>query len=202
MADAPKIKGTPGLKWSHKGGKWLARWRARSDIVSRGYPTRSAVIWTGTSPTLIEATSIKDHCERLQREMLSWSKYGDHPAYRLGYVYFVTDETAIKIGYSLDVNGRLVGLQAVHHAKLRIISYFVGIKCDEKALHQHFKDLRLRGEWFQKSVKIDNMIALLESARGLLHSRCATIRDAINGKFPEIQAARVAGESDWRKSPR
>lgn len=114
-----------------------------------------------------------------------------------GEVYFITDETAIKIGFSTDPRSRLAALQGSQHAALRLIAAFPGGPQDERALHEHFAHLCIRGEWFQFHQEITDFVASLKGARRALRTRQATIADVIGGNFPglivldRLSAARV-----------
>ncbi len=68
----PKVEDAPGLTWRIRGGLWEARWRARADLVQRGYPHKNARLWAGEAPSDIEAAWISDRCKSLQAEMLAW----------------------------------------------------------------------------------------------------------------------------------
>lgn len=173
----PKAMRMRGLKWRMRGGKWEGRWRARADLVRLGYPTKSVVLWSGLQPSDAEIIALREQCERLQRQMLEWSRNPIGMSQKLGYIYFITDDVAVKIGYSVDVPRRLIELQQPHYLTLRVIAQFVGTPADESALHERFKDLVIQREWFKMSPRIEEMIARLEASRGLLHSRAATIRD-------------------------
>ena len=72
----PKIENTPGLTWRLFPGGWEARWRARADLVKRGYTPKSASIWTGWEPNEIQKAFITDRCNALQSEMLVWGRGG------------------------------------------------------------------------------------------------------------------------------
>lgn len=63
-------------------------------------------------------------------------------------VYFVRTGGAIKIGFSAKVGRRLSGLQTGHHRKLSLIGYLPSTGNEELDLHEKFKHLHIRGEWF------------------------------------------------------
>jgi hypothetical protein len=66
---------TPGLVWrTQKDGMRVALWTARADIVKRGYTPASARLWTGIQSTPADDESIARECQRLQRDMLAWSR--------------------------------------------------------------------------------------------------------------------------------
>ena len=67
----------------------------------------------------------------------------------MGFVYFITDGTKIKIGYSKNVKSRIKQLNTGNSCKLYLLGYIQGDKELEKHLHRKFKCVNL--EWFQAS---------------------------------------------------
>lgn len=117
---------------------------------------------------------------------------------RGGFVYFITDGAAIKIGYSAWPEARRDALQGSHHLPLTIIDRFRGQLEDEAALHRHFYRLRIKGEWFRPSDEITAFIARLAEHRKILDKREVTIRDFVTGRIVEIMESRAAAEKDAR----
>jgi hypothetical protein len=105
-------------------------------------------------------------------------------------VYFVTDGSAIKIGFSVDATQRLPNLQTATPRDLRLIASFPGSEDDEASLHAHFCHLKIRGEWFTADEELLTFIADLERGRPLLQHRPAVITDAISGKLQELTRIR------------
>lgn len=72
---------------------------------------------------------------------------------RVGYVYGISDGSAIKIGWSAghptSYNGRLSQLQTASAAELQLVGAVVGTQLDERSLHRRFAEHRIRGEWFR-----------------------------------------------------
>ena len=74
------------------------------------------------------------------------------------YVYAISSEDNIKIGYTKNIEGRLSGLQVGNPIQLRLIGTLV---CSgeykareiENKLHVKFQRNRLSGEWFKISTK-------------------------------------------------
>lgn len=81
-----------------------------------------------------------------------------------GYVYFVQGGDAIKIGFSTNTAGRLVGLQTSNAEELELLGSVRGSQKDEAELHEMFCHLRLRGEWFRAEDELTDYIksALLD----------------------------------------
>ncbi len=63
------------------------------------------------------------------------------------YIYFISDETAIKIGKSNDPLKRLNQLQIGNPRDLKLLG--TSPLLDEYELHEKFKDKLIRGEWFK-----------------------------------------------------
>lgn len=72
----PKIADAPGLTWRARKNGWEARWRPRTDLVKRGYPSSPERLWIGHDPTEAQRAWISDRCRRLQNEMLVWARGG------------------------------------------------------------------------------------------------------------------------------
>lgn len=66
-------------------------------------------------------------------------------------LYFIRNETTgnVKIGISKDPEARLRSLQTGSDATLTIMDTFPGNKWCEASLHDEFKALHVRGEWFR-----------------------------------------------------
>jgi hypothetical protein len=72
----PHVENAPGITWRQKGEGWEAIWRARKDLVKRGFTPKNQSLWEGIQPTQMEADFISDECRRLQDEMLVFSRGG------------------------------------------------------------------------------------------------------------------------------
>lgn len=73
-------------------------------------------------------------------------------AAHVGRVYFIEAEGLglVKIGYSKSgVEGRLQSLQCASPVPLRILATVEGTLQCERALHGHYRNLRVQGEWFR-----------------------------------------------------
>lgn len=81
MSAPPKIDNAPGLKWRRINAGWQAHWRARSDLVKRGYFYKSLKLWTSTreqpEPDAINQMLIASKCQELQDSMLFWARGGE-----------------------------------------------------------------------------------------------------------------------------
>jgi len=77
MTKPLRVRSAPGLVWRQRGKKWEARWQARTDLIKRGFGTKSVKLWTGAAdPTKEEWDVIADRCNELQQEMLVWARGG------------------------------------------------------------------------------------------------------------------------------
>jgi hypothetical protein len=76
----PKIDNAPGLTWRKTKIGWEARWLARTDLVKRGFGPRVIRLWASEpgsiDPTDFEISYIRDRCNALQSEMLTWGRGG------------------------------------------------------------------------------------------------------------------------------
>jgi hypothetical protein len=72
----PKIEGAPGLKWLRRKAGWEARWRARLDLVRKGFRPASLGLFRGAMPDEASISYIQAMCERMQNEMLVWGRGG------------------------------------------------------------------------------------------------------------------------------
>lgn len=84
-------------------------------------------------------------------------------------VYFIQQgETgAIKIGFSRNVKGRLVSLQASHSEPLRLLAEAPGGRRQESGLHERFHTARISGEWFRPTEELLAYIRLVADRKSL-----------------------------------
>lgn len=72
------------------------------------------------------------------------------------FVYFISNNTAIKIGIAKDVARRLSSLQTSSHEKLTLLKT-ISVNTEREArkleaeLHKKFETFRLSGEWFESN---------------------------------------------------
>lgn len=76
MIDRPEIPNAPGLVWRARTGGWAATWQARTDLVRKGYKPQTVALWTGAALDEKDTFWIANECQRLQADMLFWSKGG------------------------------------------------------------------------------------------------------------------------------
>jgi hypothetical protein len=87
----------------------------------------------------------------------------------------------VKIGYGANPARRIEELQTAHPERLTVLRVMDGDLRFESALHRHFADLRVRGEWFIHS---DAMLGDLEFLRAT-----AANSDVVTGIQQVIDAA-------------
>lgn len=82
-------------------------------------------------------------------------------------VYFIADSENkyIKIGYTIDIQERLKGLQTSSPLTLYLYKIIPGNTIDEKTLHKEFKEYHLRNEWFNFTNELKDKIDNLNSDR-------------------------------------
>ena len=69
-------------------------------------------------------------------------------------IYFIQAGTEVKIGTAIDVRKRVKLLQTGNAYNLRVLGVMAGGLEQERALHDGFAYLRVRGEWFRLSDEI------------------------------------------------
>ena len=73
----PKVTNAPGVVWQKRAnGQWKAIWRARADIIERGWPIKSTGLWVGTPEELDEENIkyIQSYSNDLHIDMLAWGR--------------------------------------------------------------------------------------------------------------------------------
>ena len=70
----PQIENAPGLVWQARKDQWKAIWRARDDLIERGFRPKNHPLWQGAELTAVDINHIQDTCNRLQGEMLAFSR--------------------------------------------------------------------------------------------------------------------------------
>ncbi len=71
-------------------------------------------------------------------------------------VYFIQagEQGPVKNGLATDVERRCADLQTAHYQRLRVLRTLAGGHLVERWLHQRFKLLKIRGEWFRFSLEM------------------------------------------------
>ncbi len=84
------------------------------------------------------------------------------PPSQSGWVYFMQDTGTghIKIGFSKNVMKRLESIQGANASEIVLLSAIPGSVKKEAALHEFFSGSRIRGEWFEESDELCELIAL------------------------------------------
>lgn len=98
------------------------------------------------------------------------------------FVYFVKPTDAagpIKIGCSVYPPHRLSALQLWSPVELEVVCTIAGTRSVENAIHQQFAKSRIRGEWFEATTELQQLIARLlagDPIDQLVHSTPAASR--------------------------
>src|ERR1700753_491664 len=73
----PHVENAPGLIIRKKAnGNWSATWRARDDLIAKGFSPKNVPLWNGVEPSAVDVSYIQDQCQRLQAEMLTFGRGG------------------------------------------------------------------------------------------------------------------------------
>lgn len=84
-----------------------------------------------------------------------------------GFVYFVSDGRAIKIGFSERPDKRLTGLQVNTPNTLTILATVPAAVMDELSVQRRFEHLRVRGEWFRMEPELLEFIEAVKQRKDL-----------------------------------
>lgn len=77
---------------------------------------------------------------------------------KAGYVYFISRGfDRVKIGFAADVFKRLHDLQTGCPDDLHIVSFVPTYEVCEGMFHHRFRDVRIRGEWFEMSDEMEEL---------------------------------------------
>lgn len=71
-----------------------------------------------------------------------------------GFIYFIEAGDFIKIGYTRSPASRAVKMMTDSPHELKLLHFEPGTFKREKVLHRHFADIRVRGEWFEKTPEL------------------------------------------------
>jgi hypothetical protein len=106
---------------------------------------------------------VRERARLMNRKWIVPTKVKHGP--RRQRVYFVFSNKLTKIGFTTkDLKSRVAGLQVGSPTMHRLLGWFDGGKPLEDALHEEFKDLHVRGEWYRMSEK--KALAILNSRGG------------------------------------
>ena len=54
MTERPRVENAPGITWRRKGDGWEAIWRARADLIEKGFRPKNQPLWSGIEPSSTE----------------------------------------------------------------------------------------------------------------------------------------------------
>ena len=111
-----------------------------------------------------QVQEVRDTIERQRASGQQWSQDSSEkrPAATneqpTGKVYFIVPDgrDVVRIGYSSRVKRQLADMQASSPDNLSIALEVDGTEALESALHQRFRDSRIRGEWYRLSLPIQH----------------------------------------------
>lgn len=103
------------------------------------------------------------------------------------WIYFVQYDVGgpIKIGSAVDVQKRLEQLQSGAAAPLFLLAAIPGGMTEEKALHRKLAKHRLRGEWFQPT---DDVLDLVQEAAQISPSQFRSVAPKTDRRCPPDEA--------------
>lgn len=80
------------------------------------------------------------------------------------HIYFIEAGKGgpVKIGRANYVATRLRDMQVGNHEQLTVLATFEGVPCNEKGLHELFRDNNIRGEWFERTEALEDAIIYLD----------------------------------------
>ena len=82
-----------------------------------------------------------------------------------GYVYFATfDHETVKIGFTQDVQTRLLQMQVSSPVNAILIDAYPGTPADERRVHYLLREHHIKREWFAFNDEVDDFIADLLDA--------------------------------------
>jgi hypothetical protein len=198
----PEISDAPGLKWLPRKVGWEARWRARLDLVRRGYQTASVGLWRGAVPDEAAILYIRTMCDRLQTDMLMWARGG---VPELQSPFSGTLESLVRC-YQTDPD-----------SKYRTLRYQTRLNYDHlcgRIIKDHGSDLlseikaRDLLRWHEKWA-VDGKVAMAHAMVGMLRTvvgfghifledqECARLKEVLHDmrfKMPKPRGERITAE--------
>ncbi|HEY2848342.1 MAG TPA: GIY-YIG nuclease family protein [Gemmatimonadaceae bacterium] len=105
------------------------------------------------------------------------------------FVYFIAtgDLERVKIGLAVNPRARLYELQIGCPERLHLIASAEGDRSDERKLHEHFRESRLKGEWFSRTDELIVLMGLLNPWRIRIPLDAADVKP-LRGWFRELIA--------------
>ena len=107
--------------------------------------------------------SLFDEKLRTINEWPEWGQYEGNPCFEENelnqtFIYFISSQNQIKIGYSNNPIKRLKNMQVGNPNELVLLLFYEGSIYEEQELHTKFSEYHVRGEWFRYSREIQNYI--------------------------------------------
>ncbi len=97
----------------------------------------------------------------------------------MGFIYFITDGTAIKIGYaSRSIAERISILQCGNPRPITPLAHISGDVYLERSIHRHFKRLKIRNEWFKDTPLLRQFMKAAPAYEAAINTLTASIAEA------------------------
>jgi hypothetical protein len=100
-------------------------------------------------------------------------------------VYFIGNGSAVKVGYTSDLQRRMMTLATASSVPLKLIGVVPGNRKLEALLHAQLDKDRLHGEWFRTEPALDVYRRL--SGQENLHARIRELEDRCSGAEERIR---------------
>jgi hypothetical protein len=153
---------------------WLGGWASPAQVLATyGHAIKrrdlTNVLGNGKTSMILKSKTIKVAPSgriKLRTGKSTGAELTRHcsPSVLGGWVYFIQCGDAIKIGFSMNVGRRFLGLQASNPAKLVFLAAFPGTLNDEFKMQSIFRHHHVRGEWFEAEPVI-KYLALRKAGR-------------------------------------
>lgn len=102
---------------------------------------------------------------------------------RSGWVYFMTDGTEIKVGWSGNPEQRRGNVQQERGRPVSIVTTFPGTEADEGVIKATLAHICTGGEWFRDGRETRDLMDLLHKWRRYIGGGTLTIADVLNDRI-------------------
>jgi hypothetical protein len=112
-------------------------------------------------------------------------------------VYFITARQVgmVKIGCAFNPRRRLDTMQCGCPIDLALEAWVAGDYTEEREFHSRFKDLRVRGEWFNLSLEIETIIAANPVPTTKFSTLFLKKAREMQGKRPDAPPHQLSGDA-------
>lgn len=155
--------------WKKREAERDAELNAAVRRIMEGAPPMWKILGHGSPPDPDWRPEPRESAPEPKRRMVVTLPYPPRPKPDAGFVYFIGELTAgpIKIGSSTNVHSRLRSLQTGSPVDLVVLAHFPTEDRfgDEHSLHEEFRHLRQRGEWFRRGDDLMEHIEWIQRER-------------------------------------